>query len=206
MFLVSFWDSTPESAALVLVAGGIIAYFCLNPYLLSLPDWRIYMSEEAEALLHASKSMNKALKSVLTLILIVTVSVIEWGIINACIDGLESASFWLAMLFDSASMTFPFIYFGLYTKLPFQAVQIFSTMPFLFMIFFSTTFSPGAGLPVLKELRYLFARFYFWCMIPGVRDEMENCPATDAANKLYLVLSVCLESCYFWSDDEFRDL
>ena len=192
LFLPTFWDSSEDSAALVLVAGGIIAFFCLNPYLLSLADWRNFMSEESEALLHASKSMNKALKSILTLLLIVAVSVVQFGVTNAVINGLESASFWIAMLFDSASMTFPFICFGLYTKLPFQAVQIFSSMPFLFMIFFSTTFSPGSGIAGLKELRYLFARFYFWCMIPGVQDEMENCPASDGANKLYLILSALI--------------
>jgi len=189
LFLATFWGSTKESAALVLVAGGIIAFFCVNPYLLSLADWRNFMAEEAEALLHASKSMNKALKSVLTMILIFVVSLIQFGVTNAVIDGLESSSFWVAMLFDSASLTFPFICFGLYTKLPFQAVQIISSIPFLFMIFFSTTFSPGSGVAGLKELRYLFARFYFWCMIPGIRDSMENCPKSDSANLLYLILS-----------------
>ena len=56
------------------------------------------------------------------------------------------------------------------------------------MIFLSTTFSPGAGVEVVKELRYLFARFYFWCMIPDVQDDMENCPDEDL-NILYLILS-----------------
>jgi len=140
------------------------------------------MSEEAEALL------NKALKSLLTLTLIVIVSLVEYGVVNGVVDGFESGKFWVAMLMDSASLTFPFIFFGLYTKLPFHAVEIFASMPFLLMIFFSTTFSPGAGVPVLKELRYLFARFYFWCMIPGVQEGMENCPADDF-NILYMVLS-----------------
>lgn len=55
--------------------------------------------------------------------------------------------------------------------------------------FFSTTFSPGSGVAGLKELRYLFARFYFWCMIDGVSDDMENCPSTDSENMTYLILS-----------------
>ena len=146
------------------------------------------MSEEADALLHASKSANKVLKMLLTLCLIVIVSLLEWGIVNAVIDGFASPKFWFAILCDSASLTFPFIFFGLYTKLPFQAVQIFSSLPFLFMIFFSTTFSPGAGVPGLKVMRYTFARFYFWCMLPGVQDSMEGCPAENV-NLLYLVLS-----------------
>jgi hypothetical protein len=188
MYLVCFWDSNPDLAALVIVAGSIIAFFCLNPYLLALADWRNFVSEEAEALLHASKSMNKALKGLLTLSVIVIVSLIEWGMINAVVGGFAEVKFWVAIFMDSASLTFPFIFFGLYTKLPSQAVQIFASMPFLFMIFFSTTFSPGAGVAGLKELRYLFARFYFWCMIPVVQDDMENCPASDV-NVLYLVLS-----------------
>jgi hypothetical protein len=188
LFLVSFWDSDPDTAALVIVAGSLVAFFCLNPYLLALADWRNFVSEEAEALLHASKSMNKALKTLLTLSLIIVVSLIEWGMVTAVVGGFGDVKFWVAMLVDSASLTFPFIFFGLYTKLPFQAVQIFSSLPFLFMIFFSTTFSPGSGVAGLKELRYLFARFYFWCMIPSVQDDMENCPASDV-NLLYMVLS-----------------
>lgn len=45
LFLMTFWDSTPGSGneALVLIAVQIVAYFCINPYLLSLVDWRIYM-------------------------------------------------------------------------------------------------------------------------------------------------------------------
>jgi hypothetical protein len=190
-FLVSFWDSSPDAGALVIVAASIIAFFCLNPYLLALVDWRDFVSEEAEALLHASKSLNKALKTLLALSLIFIVSVIEWGLVNAVVGGFEDVKFWVAMLFDSASLTFPFIFFGLYTKLPFQSADIFASMPFLFLIFFSTTFSPGSGVAGLKELRYLFPRFYFWCMIPGVQDDMEGCPASDV-NVLYLVLSAMI--------------
>ena len=191
IFLATFWDSDPDNGPLVIVAGSIIAFFALNPYLLSLVDWRNFMSEEAEALLHASKGMNKALKSIVTLALILVVSVVEWGIINGVIDGFEQAKFWLAILCDSASLTFPFIFFGLYTKLPFHAVQIFASMPFLMMMFFSTTFSPGAGVEGLKELRYLFSRYYFWCMIPGVQDQMDNCPSPDM-NIVYMVLSALI--------------
>ena len=45
MMLATFWDSDESSQALVLVAGGIVAYFCVNPYLLSLVDWRTYQNE-----------------------------------------------------------------------------------------------------------------------------------------------------------------
>ena len=205
LYLATFWDSDPESGALVIVAGSIISFFALNPYLLSLVDWRNFMSEEAEALLHASKSMNKALKSILTLVLILVMSIIEWGIINGVIDGFENVKFWLAILCDSASLTFPFIFFGLYTKLPFQVVDIFASMPFLMMIFFSTTFSPGSGVAGLKELRYLFSRFYFWCMIPGVQDDMENCPPADL-NLVYMVLSALIGVVLFLIYQAFRHM
>ena len=205
LYLATFWDSSPDSGALVIVAGSIIAFFALNPYLLSLVDWRNFMSEEAEALLHASKGMNKALKSILTLVLILVVSIIEWGIVNGVIDGFEEVKFWLAILCDSASLTFPFIFFGLYTKLPFHAAQIFSSMPFLLMIFFSTTFSPGSGVAGLKELRYLFSRFYFWCMIPGVQDDMDNCPPSDL-NLVYMVLSALIGVTLFLIYQIFRQM
>ena len=59
LFLLSYWNSKPGSEALVLVAIQIISYFCINPYLISLTDWRNYMTEEAEALMHSSISANK---------------------------------------------------------------------------------------------------------------------------------------------------
>jgi len=189
LFLVSFWNSTESSGPLVLVAGMIIGYFAIQPYLLSFVDWRTYMTEEAEALLHASKGMNKMMKTLLTMFLILVVSFVEYFCVIAVIDGYSTFDFWVAMFFDSASMTFPFICFGLYTSYSHQVVEMLASMPFLFMIFFSTTFSPGSGVQGLKELRYLFSRFYFWCMIPSIQDEMENCPESSALNLLYLVLS-----------------
>lgn len=188
LFLATFWGSDRNSGALVLVAANIVAFFCMNPYLLSLVDWRNYMSEEAEALLHSSKAMNRALKSLLTCSLIFIVSLIDWGIVNAVIDGFEDPKFWVGILFDSVSMTIPFIFLGLYTRMPATAVEIFAAFPFLFMIFFSTTFSPGSGVDGLKEFRYLFSRFYLWCMIPEYKDLMEGCPA-DNLLTTYAVLS-----------------
>jgi ABC-type lipoprotein export system ATPase subunit len=191
MILLSFWDSDRSSAPLVLIAAGIIAFFCINPYLLSLVDWRIAMREEAEALVHSSKGMNKFLKTNLTLLLIVLISLMEYGFINAVVSGLEDVKFWVGMLFDSASMTFPLIALGIFTNLPFQLVQILGSLPFLFMIFFSTTFSPGSGVAGIKALRYLFSRFYFWCMVPYVKESMEGCPDDDLLI-LYLILSALL--------------
>ena len=51
MYLLTFWNSDPTSSASILIAGEILAYFGLNPYLLSAVDWRNYMKEEAEALM-----------------------------------------------------------------------------------------------------------------------------------------------------------
>jgi ABC-type lipoprotein export system ATPase subunit len=191
LFLATFWDSDEDNAALLVIAGNIIAWFCVNPYLLSLVDWRNSMAEEAEALVHSSKAMNKLLKTIMTLIIIFFISLLEWGCINACISGLEGVAMWLGILFDSASMTFPLLCLGIFSKLPFQATQILGSLPFLLMIFLSTTFSPGAGVPVIKELRYLFSRFYLWCTLPGVMDDMEGCPP-DNLNLLYLILSAFL--------------
>jgi hypothetical protein len=39
-----------------------------------------------------------------------------------------------------------------------------------------------------QELRYIFSRFYFWCIIPGVQDSMEGCPNDDVI-VLYTILS-----------------
>lgn len=190
LFLLTFWDSSPGNEALVLIAAGMISFFVANPYFLQLTDWRIYMIEEAEALLHSSKSMNKFLKTCLTLGLLVIISTIQFGVMNIVIDTLGAGKFYVGILFDNLSLLISMVCLGLYTNLPQQAVQILGSMPFLFMIFFSTTFSPGAGVAGLKNLRYLFARYYLWCMTPGVQLSMEGCPESN--NLLYLVLSSLL--------------
>eukprot|EP00934_Nitzschia_sp_Nitz4_P006797 Nitzschia sp. Nitz4//scaffold210_size37948//23099//24669//NITZ4_007691-RA/size37948-snap-gene-0.54-mRNA-1//1//CDS//3329541933//6787//frame0 len=197
VFVATFWDSSEESGALVIVGGGLIAYFCINPFLLTLVDWRNYMTEEAEALIHASKKMNKFMMSLLTLSLILVVSLIEWGTVNAVVGGFEDMKFLLAIVTDSSSLTVPFIFFGIYSKLPFHLVEILSTLPFLFMLFFSTTFSPGSGVNGLKVLRYLFPRFYFWCMIPATQDLMEGCPEDENENLIYMCLSAVVGTAMF---------
>ncbi|GMH86230.1 hypothetical protein TL16_g10480 [Triparma laevis f. inornata] len=193
MLIVSYWDSREGSEALVLVGVQIVAFFCINPYLIALADWRTYMTEESEALLHASVNYNKAMKSTLTLIVLLVISIVAFGVINLCmsVNTMAPAKYFVHMLFDSASLTFPFICVGLYTDLPLQVVQIIASLPFLCMIFFSTTFSPGAGLDGVKFLRFLFARFYFWCDLPAFQDLMEDCP-DEGMLVPYTVMSGCL--------------
>ena len=145
LFLLMFWDSQPGSEALVLVAAGIISFFIANPYFLQLTDWRVFMVEEAEALLHSSKEMNRFLKMCLAIALLVIISSVQFFCQNLIIDTLNSTYFYFGILFDNVSLMVAILCLGLYTDLPDQAVQILGSLPFLFMIFFSTTFSPGAG-------------------------------------------------------------
>ena len=116
-FLLSYWDSKPGSEALVLVALQIICFFALNPYLVALADWRNTMKEEAEALMHFSVQMNLALKSCIVLLLLTVISVIAFGCLQGVMQSntLGGVELWVMMLFDSASLTFPFICFGLYS-------------------------------------------------------------------------------------------
>ena len=189
LFLLTFWDSKVGNEALVMVAGSMIAYFSINPYLLQLVDWRVFMIEEAEALLHSSKTMNKILKSSLVIIMIIAISSIQFGIIQLVYSGnvLGGIDIFFGVLFDNVSLMISFALLGLFTCLNFQAVEILASFPFLLMIFFSTTFSPGSGVKGLKNLRYLFSRFYLWCMISGLDEQMEGCP--DDYGILYLILS-----------------
>merc|ERR1712224_1040518 len=165
LFLMSFWESKKGQEALVLVGLQIVAFFAINPFLISLADWRNTVTEEADALMHASVQTMMHLKSVVTLILLVVINVITFGCLIAAMEDqadnavVNDSGMWVSMLFDSASLTLPFICFGLYSRLPLQIVQILASLPFLFMIFFSTTFSPGSGVAGVKELRFLFARF-----------------------------------------------
>ena len=101
----------------------------------------------------------------MTLALIAIVTLLNYGLINAVITSFESIEYLGAMFFDSASMTFLMIAFGLYTDMSLQGVTIFGSLPFVLAIYLSTTFSPGAGIEGVKGLRYLFPRFYFWCIV-----------------------------------------
>ena len=128
------------------------------------------------------------MKIMLALLLFLLVSLIQWGCVNGVVDGFEGGEFFVGMLVDNLSLIGPFLFFGLYTKLPMEAVETLSFMPFLFVIFFSSTFSPSSGVKGVEELRYLFSRFYIFCSIPSVKDSMKGCPDSDL-NTLYLILS-----------------
>jgi hypothetical protein len=57
--------------------------------------------------------------------MVLVISILEFAVVNADIDGLESVSFWVDMLMDSVSLTFPFIRLDLYTGgLPFQTFAL----------------------------------------------------------------------------------
>lgn len=192
LMILSFWDSSQDQAALILIAGDIIAYFSANPYFLSLVAWRDAMEAEAEALMHSSKGMNRALKTLLCCILILVLSVVEFGTANAVSSGFSSIDIWVGMFTDSFSSTITLIYLGIYTNLEFESVQMIGLLPYLFMMLFSTGFSPGSGVKGVKALRYLFVRFYFWCVVPAVADSMEGCPAEEDLNVVYMILCALL--------------
>ena len=84
LFLMSFWDSKKGQEALVLVGLQIVAFFAINPFLISLADWRNTVTEEADALMHASVQTMMHLKSVVTLILLIVINVITFGCLIAC--------------------------------------------------------------------------------------------------------------------------
>ena len=118
--------------------------------------------------MHSSVQSMLTLKTIVTLSLITVIITAAWGCLVAVLDtnATNDPEMWVAMLFDFASLSLPFILLGLYSRLPLQFVQTLAAIPFLFMIFFSSTFSPSAGVDGLKEFRFLFARFYMWCRLP----------------------------------------
>lgn len=103
--------------------------FSCNNY--RLVDWRVYMIEEAEALLHSSKAMNKYLKTTLTLFLLFVISCVQFGCMDAVLGTLTTWGFFFGVLFDNLSLLVSMVTLGLYTNLPDQAVQILGAMPFL---------------------------------------------------------------------------
>ena len=131
LFLLSFWDSEgPES--LVLVAIQILAFFSLNPFLIGLTDWRNIVAEEASALMHSSVQSMLTLKTIVALSLMTVVITAAWGCLVAVLDTsvTNDPEMWVAMLFDFASLTLPFVCLGLYSRLPLQFVQTSPRCPF----------------------------------------------------------------------------
>ena len=141
--------------------------------------------------MHSSMAMNRLLKTILTLFLLLMITIIQFGCQEAVFGVMTRAEFtrtefFFGILFDNVFQLIALICLGLYTEMPNQRVQILGQVPFLLSIFFSTSYSPGAGKKGVKELRYLFSTFYLWCMLPEMG--MEGCPAENNT-LLYLILS-----------------
>ena len=189
LFVVSFWDSKQEFAALLLASGSMVVFFTAYPYLMSSIDWRDAMDEEAEALMHSSRNLNRNLRLVLALLLLLVLSVVEFGVLNVVTNGLSGWDIFVGIFTDGLSLCLPMLCAFLFTQSTVEVGQMIGYIPFLSMVFFSTTFSLGSGMPGLKGLRYLFPRYYLWCIVPGVEDAMEGCPENRAINAILMVLT-----------------
>jgi energy-coupling factor transporter ATP-binding protein EcfA2 len=192
MSIAALWNSDQSNAPLVLVAGGLISYSSVYHYLLSFVEWRNIVGEEVDALVHGSKHMSKTLKTLLAILIIIVLSLMQFTVVSTVMDGMSSVNFWVAMLFDNISLIAPFICLGLYTRMSVEAVRVICSLPFMLMILFSSTFSPGSGVAGFRELRYIFPRFYFWCMVPSIQGSMEGCPQEDYQIMLSLILCAFL--------------
>ena len=191
LYIVMYWNSQVESSALVLIANTILSFFCLNPFLLSLVDWRNAMVEEGEALVHSSIQMNRTLKTIVTMLLLLVLSLIMFGVANLVVedDSLARTEIWVGLFTDLVFTLAPRICLSNFTSLDLHEVQLLGGLPFLGNLFFSTTYSPGGGLEGLTQLRYLFPRFYLWCIVPGVEAVMIGCPNDDSPIMLYMCLA-----------------
>jgi hypothetical protein len=175
LLLMSFYNTEIESSALVVIASASVAFFVLNPTFFTLPEWRNTMLEEAEALIHSSKRLNKVLKVTVSYAMIVFVSILEYIVIQNTIHELRPAKYFFAIFSDNAFLFFPMFILSVNTGMTLEHSVLLGSSLYFSLMCMSTTFSPGGGLPVLKEFRYLYPRFYFWCMLPGVEDLMEGC-------------------------------
>ena len=198
-FLLCLWDSDDTTAAaLVLMASTLLSFFAMNPFVLPLVDWRYAVQQEGQAWLFGSSSRRRVgggalaphvgpqgiLKFSSLLIILIVLSVLQFLVVNAVTGSFSSPSsfwkfdIWLGMIMDSIAHCVPGMILGIFSNMDFTMVQLVGSVPVMLTIFFSTTFSPCSGVQVVKELRYLTSRFYFWCFVPGVQDLMEGCPST----------------------------
>jgi len=86
--------------------------FAVQPFLVALSDWRNITIAESEALMHNSVQMNLALKSVVTLLLLIATSAIAFGCLNLVTSEFTSVDIWISMLFDGFSLGAPWVCFG----------------------------------------------------------------------------------------------
>ena len=190
-YLLAFWNSGTELASLILVANMWVGFQCLYPYILSLVPWRIAVDQEADALLHSSPQLHRLCKTILTAVLLLFVSFLQFVFCVATNRELCGPAYWIGIVTDLTSIFFLSVSLAIFSNLSLQTVQLVGGLPFISSVFLSTTFSPGAGIAGLKELRYLFSRFYLWCILPDVQELMEGCPvnASRGISSLYMILS-----------------
>lgn len=194
-FLLGFWDSTTEFLDLVVLAAGFVDIFAINSWIIALAEWRDLVTEEAQALVHASRSTNIQLKIIQTVVMSFFVCVISWGVLVAVVDDVKNWKVLVGFYFDHLAVVLPYFCFALHTNMNPQNVELVASLYILFVIFFSSSFSPGGGLPGIKGLRYLFSRFYFWCILDI--DGMEGCPEQDSHSMAYLILTAFVETAIF---------
>jgi energy-coupling factor transporter ATP-binding protein EcfA2 len=176
LYVPLFWNSAMYSSVFLMIAGCSIAVITIQPYLFTLCDWRIALLEEKEALLHASPRSQMTLKFGMVILLFFLTSLFQWASINAIVDGFRSFDIYLAMLSENFSTTMPLACAGLFTTFSLETTLVLGSVLNMSMYILSTAYTPGGGLPIIKELRYLYPRFYFWCMLPDIQDRMEGCP------------------------------
>jgi hypothetical protein len=109
LFLLTFWSSQPGSEAFILIAAEMISFYVVHQYVLQLVAWRVYMVEEAEALMHCSKNMNKLLKAILMLLVMFVVACIQFSCMLAVTQGLLGS---ITEVLGSSLPSFLIIYHG----------------------------------------------------------------------------------------------
>ena len=87
------------------------------------------------------------------------------------------------------ALVLPYICFGLYNNPSLQNVSILASLYILLTVFFRLPFSSGGGVlpPGVNELQ-LFPCFCFCCMLPGIQDKAEGCPAEENLNIFYMMM------------------
>jgi energy-coupling factor transporter ATP-binding protein EcfA2 len=177
LYVSAMWNPPTFSEPLLVIMGLIVEILALRPFVESLAAWRECVTEEADALVHSSVQLQKALMCVLVCVLRLCGTMMTYVQLQILSDGLSGRGIMFGIICESIYSDAVIIMVSLYSNVAQQKIAFIASIPAGFNLLLSTSTNPGGGTMVLKPLRYATVRFYLFCFIGDpATNRMEACP------------------------------